>query len=256
VLGIPTNGVYGEPILQLQAVDGRRAWALTQSDPCDAIGCPADLRRTTDGGRTWTTLLHGTIDAMRFASAYRGWVAVEDSRGVDVRTTSDGGTTWGHDFRPGAAGFGLLDAASTQRAWLLTRDGGYCTSSNCSKYGLFRTDDGGVSWSMLGNPKDSASPDCSFGHLGGPLFASPTRGWMTLNLGAGGASGPGGLFSTEDGGLTWRCNAALQNTTMVSAGDPLHVWVASENRSTQATTLYASDDGGQTWHAVALPVPA
>jgi photosystem II stability/assembly factor-like uncharacterized protein len=41
----------------------------------------------------------------------------------------------------------------------------------------------------------------------------------------------------------------------VTAADPLHVWVTSEDRATGATTLYATEDGGGTWHAVDLTSP-
>ncbi len=106
-----------------------------------------------------------------------------------------------------------------------------CTSSNCAKYELFRTDDGGLRWSSLGNPKDSAA-NCAFGHLVGPLFASVGRGWLALNLGAGGAAGgSGGLLTTDDGGKRWRCAITPPNTNLVSAADPLHVWVTSQERA-------------------------
>jgi photosystem II stability/assembly factor-like uncharacterized protein len=241
----------GYPAGRLQAVDGQRAWAVT-TEPCPSV-CPRALQRTTDGGKTWTTLLRGDIATIRFASASRGWVGLLDPTGsVEIKVTSDGGTTWTNGFRATASGFVTLDAATTQRAWFMTRDGAYCTSSNCDRYELFRTDDGGVTWSSLGNPKNSTAR-CSGGHLNGPLFASTERGWLALNLGAGGAQvGPGGLLRTEDGGKTWRCATTPPNTYLVSAADPLHVWVTSQERGTNLTTLYASDDGGRTWRALDL----
>jgi photosystem II stability/assembly factor-like uncharacterized protein len=195
--------------------------------------------------------LTGNIAGIRFASASRGWIALNaPAGGVEVRFTSDGGTTWAAGFRASGILVGL-DAATTQTAWLLTMDSGYCTASSCSKYELFRTVDGGISWSSLGNPMDFA---CSGGHLSGPLFASTGRGWLTINLGAGGVKvGPGGLLQTEDGGKTWRCMNTPPNTSLVSAADPLHVWVTSEMRGgDEATTLFATDDGGRTWHPLDL----
>jgi photosystem II stability/assembly factor-like uncharacterized protein len=252
VLSIPGDGFYAEPVQQLQAVDGLLAWALTLAPgPC-TYACSTDLRRTTDGGKTWTTLLHGNIAAIRFASASRGWIALDDLTGaVEVRFTTDGGNTWATGFRTTSGNVHGLDAATVQTAWLLTRSGGYCSASDCSKYELFRTVDGGISWSSLGNPKDFA---CSGGHLVGPLFASVSRGWLALSLGAGGVNvGPGGLLQTEDGGKTWLCTNTPQNTNLVSAADPLHLWVTSETRGgNEGTNLFASDDGGTTWHAVDL----
>jgi photosystem II stability/assembly factor-like uncharacterized protein len=255
VLAIPTNGVQGEPIRQIQAVDGQRAWALIlDQTPC-TFPCLSYLQRTTDAGRSWTTQLRGEIATIRFASATRGWVALDNTPSpgtVEVRETSDGGATWRTALRTTTGNAMALDAANADTAWLLTRDGAYCTSSNCERYALFRWQDGGLSWSNLGNPKVFTT-GCSGGHLAGPLFASPLRGWFGLDLGAGGANvGPGGILKSEDGGQTWRCSTTPPNTRLVSAADQLHVWAASEDRMTQSTALYTTEDGGTIWHPVNL----
>ena len=254
VLAIPTDAVIGEPIRHIEAVDAQHAWALTMDQaPCQ-LPCLSYVQRTTDGGKTWTTLLHGDIGAIRFASASRGWAALNNtpSRGtVEVRETSDGGTTWVTRMHT-ITGYVIgMDAATVDTAWLLTADGAYCTSSNCSQYALFRTDNGGMNWPFLGNPKDFAT--CSGGHLAAPLFASTGRGWLGLDLGAGGAKvGPGGILESEDGGRTWRCATTPPNTGLISAADSLHVWAASEDRLSQSTALYSTDDAGKTWHLLSL----
>src|SRR2546425_7556452 len=95
VLAIPSDGI--QPIQRTEAVDRQRAWALRRDEPTCQNVCLSYLQRTTDGGQTWTTLLHANIASIRFASATRGWVALEDSAGpgtVEVQETSDGGTTW------------------------------------------------------------------------------------------------------------------------------------------------------------------
>ena len=234
-----------EPIAQLQAVDGQRAWVLIR-------GQSSEVRRTIDGGRTWTVVLRGDITAIRFASADRGWIAIAEPNGSAlVDATSDGGNTWTDVFRTvGGAPF-ALDAATVKTAWLLTRDGGYCSSSTCDVYGLFRTDDGGAHWSSLGNPK-ARTGACAVGQLDGPLFVTASSGWFALNLGAGGVAAPGGLMHTIDGGRTWGCASQPGNTYLLSAADPMHVWVTSDDRSTEVTTLYSSDDGGVTWRSLDL----
>jgi photosystem II stability/assembly factor-like uncharacterized protein len=253
VLAIPTDG--SQSIRQIQAVDGLRAWAITQDQsPCQGF-CRTDLQRTTDGGRTWTTLLHAKIAAIRFASAGRGWIALIDTPGPgssEVRETSDGGTTWRASLDTNTGFVASLDAATTSIAWLLTNNTAYCSASDCAKYDLFRTDDGGLSWSNLGNPKDFTK-GCSGGNLDGPLFASTGRGWLGLSLGAGGAAvGPGGILRSEDGGRTWSCATAPANISVVSAADPLHVWAMRQHRLTDAAALYATEDGGATWQALDL----
>jgi photosystem II stability/assembly factor-like uncharacterized protein len=64
--------------------------------------------------------------------------------------------------------------------------------------------------------------------------------------------GPGGLLRTEDGGKTWNCANTPPNTYLISAADPLHVWVTSRERASGEATLYASDDGGRTWRPLDL----
>ena len=251
-LVIPDDGVNGDPVVQIQAIDGRVAWALTLAcsstpAPKPVLNCPTDLRRTSDGGHTWTTLLSGEIVSMRFATAIHGWLAVADPNGsFEVRFTNDGGSTWSRGMQTSSGAIVALDAASSQVAWVMTRDGTSCSASTCGSYELFRTLDGGSTWTGLGNPKPSTG-NCAIGQLMGPLFASPMRGWLALNLSAGGGAAPGGLLQTEDGGKTWRCANTPPNTYFVSAADPGHVWVTSNQRGTEATTIYSSEDGGTSW---------
>lgn len=253
VLAIPTNGIMGEPIQQIQAVDGQHAWALTRDQlPCQ-YPCLSYVQRTTDGGRTWTHLLRGQIAAIRFASASRGWAALDNTPSpgtTEVLETSDGGTSWVTVFHTSTGAVHGLDAATINTAWLLAGDNAYCSSSDCSKYTLFRTDNGGRSWSSLGNPKDFAG--CSAGHLVGPLFASTGRGWLGLNLGAGGVNAPGGIMKSEDGGRTWHCATSPPNTGLISAADPFHVWASGEDRSNFSTALNTTEDAGATWHRINL----
>jgi photosystem II stability/assembly factor-like uncharacterized protein len=76
---------------------------------------------------------------------------------------------------------------------------------------------------------------------------------LTLGLGAGGANvGPGGILKTDDGGRTWRCATRPPNTSLVSAADSLDVWAAGEDRLTQSTALYTTEDAGATWRALDL----
>jgi hypothetical protein len=236
----------GYPPLAIQAVDGLVAWALVL--PCD--GCAGDLGRTVDGGQSWTWLASGHITAIRFATATRGWMAVSDSYpNADVRTTSDGGKTWSVGGRFASGAVVGLDAANASTAWALIRDGGYCSATTCTRYDLQRTTDGGSTWHSVGNPKPTDGT-CAGGALYGPLFASPSRGWLAENTGAGGARATTGLLRSEDGGLSWRCANAPGETGLVSAADPSRIWVASGFGGGALAVLYSSDDAGQSWRAV------
>ncbi len=257
---IPYNGTYGEPVVGIQAIDGEIAWALVlDCTPTTVLqrplGCPAHVRHTIDGGRSWTTPVSGYIVAIRFATAMRGWLALINPDGSsDIDVTSDGGATWTSHLRTTSGTVVGLDAANSLTAWVMTQDGAYCSASICDRYELLRTTDGGITWSGLGNPKATAA-GCSGGHLVGPLFASPSRGWLAENQGAGGARVVTGLLSTEDGGRTWRCVQRPANTYLVSAADPLHIWITTNRLGDDATSLFSSEDGGASWREVSIPTP-
>ena len=52
--------------------------------------------------------------------------------------------------------------------------------------------------------------------------------------------------------MSWRCFSSPSNTYLVSAADPLHLWVTSNNIENGGTTVYSSDDGGSGWRALSL----
>lgn len=249
---VVSNAPGADPLLQIQAVNGQLAWVLVQ--PCASAGqytCSSELRRTSDGGRSWITLARGNIVAERFVDATHGWIAEHNSyMGADIKVTTDGGSTWTLRAHTGSGDVVGLEAASGLTAWVLTRDGGYCTASTCTQYEVTKTTDGGVTWKSLGNPK-AAGGNCWGGQLASPVFATPTRGWLAENTGAGGAAASTGLLRSDDGGSSWQCENAPTQTTLISAADPQHVWAARQHAAIDGS-LYSSEDGGLTWGAVKL----
>lgn len=261
---LPYYGTYSYPVQQIQAIDGQIAWALIlDCDPASSArgpyGCASDVRKTTDGGATWAIQATGYIVGIRFATSSRGWMTVSDADGsYEVRVTSDGGSTWTTRLRTTSGSVVGLDAANADTAWVMTQDGGYCTSTTCTNYELFRSTDGGITWSSLGNPKHTPGTNCIGGHLVGPLFASPVSGWLAENTGAGGARATTGLLQTDDGGRTWRCLAAPTQSSAVSAADQQHVWVTTTQPADGTSAMFSTDDGGVSWRELNLSglVPA
>ena len=241
------------PVVQVEAVDAQTAWALTGDALCGSPPCATAVRRTVDGGRSWTTVLDGAVRAIRFATAARGWAVTTAANGdITVLRTADGGLTWQSGLRLSNATPVGLDAATELRVWFLATKNGSCTASTCGDFALYRSDDGGGDWRSLGNPRPAGS-SCSFGHLSGPVFASPNRGWLGDNTGAGGVAGPTGLLESEDGGQTWTCHSEMNQTRLVSAADPYHVWVTGAEPLQRASQLYASADAGRSWRTLAMP---
>jgi len=243
----PLNPGGGVSIDQLQVVDAAHAWALVTTT-CELGVCDKELRATADGGLTWKTLRAGRLTQLRVASLSRAWLGADAGNGGIVYGTTDGGATWKQQLATEQPLY-ALDAASEREAWAMTRDGGYCTSSTCQRYELLGTRDGGISWSSLGNPKENVASGapCTFGHLTGPLFASPQIGWLGVSRGVGGVVGTGGTMRTEDGGRTWSCSVAPPDAERLSAADPDHVLALSRDPRTAAYALWRSADGGRTW---------
>ena len=261
-LTVPGNQLGTAPMTSLQAIDDQQAWVVVQNTACVIQGCIGELRASRDGGRSWSIQLSrvGGLGPVRFASATRGWFAAtrpgDAQGGADILASPDGGVTWTTVYRATTPVISI-DAASEREAWILTRDGGYCTASNCSRYELLHAGDGGTSWISLGNPKDQAL--CSGGLLHGPVFANPLLALMAISLGAGGAiAGSGGLMRTRDGGRTWDCRTTPKNVSYISAADPQRWWVRSDPGPGSVTgptpELIATDDGGDTWHALRITV--
>lgn len=237
----------GASIDHLQALDATHAWALVTTT-CENGTCDKELRATADGGLTWKTLRAGRLTQLRVASLSRAWLGADAGTGGIVYGTTDGGATWKQQLATEQPLY-ALDAASEREAWAMTRDGGYCTSSTCQRYELLATRDGGISWSSLGNPKENVASGatCTFGHLTGPLFASPQIGWLGVSRGVGGAVGTGGTMRTDDGGRTWTCSVAPPDAERISAADPDHVLALARDPRTAAYALWRSADGGRTW---------
>lgn len=258
-MSIPVDPNGGtETIRELQATDALHAWVIAQSGPCDHDGCLLqEVRATSDGGRTWQARYASRTDPtipllLRMASSDAGWMVGQRPFRDEQRilVTADAGRTW-RDVGM-TLGAQRLDAASTREAWILTRDGAFCTSSSCAKYDLLHTGDGGATWVRLGNPVTSA---CSAGHLSGLVFASERIGYVGLDLGAGGLASPGGVMTTVDGGRTWRCVRTPPNVTVISAADPRNAWAISVDRAAGTTTLYRTADAGSAWEELPAPGP-
>lgn len=252
----PNGGA--ETLGQLQATDAAHAWVIAQAGPCGHDGCLfQELRATSDGGTTWRALYSSrtnpTIPSLlRMASSDVGWMIGQLPLRSEQRilTTTDAGVTW-RDVGKTVDAL-ALDAASSRVAWILTRDGAFCTSSDCAKYELLQSADGGATWASLGNPKESA---CSSGQLRGPVFASDRTGYLGLDPGAGGVGATGGLMSSADGGRTWRCLTTPRNVTIISVADATNAWAISVDRSSGTTSLYRTTDAGSTWLALPSPRP-
>jgi photosystem II stability/assembly factor-like uncharacterized protein len=248
---VPPPAVFG-----FDAVGPSFAWAATGQD---------DILRTVDGGLTWTPVSAGVNFQWRdvsFIDVLHGYacgkrqaffpsMAVTDDGGLSWSTisyslmvdfndvealgpntalvtgstfvwrTTDGGLTWPSVTPMPFGTFHGMDFVDSQRGWI--------AGSN-----IFRTDDGGSTWTLL------ADPAAMMFDVG---FASASIGWCV------GASGT--VMKTLDGGATWSTTTipGYAGTLLgVSVVDSQILWVVGDDgfvaRSTDGGTTFVPEDPG------------
>jgi photosystem II stability/assembly factor-like uncharacterized protein len=247
----------GPSLRDAQFVDANAGWILERRalDPCRSAARCYTLLRTVDGGDTWQAVFGSMLLAdIRFVDRLHGWGLLPRENTVDVTATADGGDTWHQQI----AGEQILRLAvpSVGVAIALSRDGAYCTASYCSRYGLFRINDGRFETvhDTDGRGWWPARPDCG-GFLDAMFFVDAHVGWIGLSRGVGGASGfnPAGLIATRDGGASWSCVEAFADRDVVDVwfADRAHGWAVSRSHEPTSTPgrmdLWRTDDGGVTW---------
>ncbi len=246
----PVAGTYAADIRGFHLVSADEGWLL--------LG--ADLYWTKDGGGNWQKITppaagQASIQAVAFLDNQLGWAALvgEDSQGFptyQLAQTADGGASWRMIplslFAPGdvaaLAAAVYLDFIDPATGWMMVKQ---ATGSSFSLGTLFKTMDGGLTWTRLSAPSGDAV-----------YFVTGEVGWV--------AGGPAGdeLFRTMDGGLTW----SPQSVT--GQADGRHLYQLPDFKDSQEGILpvvtnaaggsqidfFSTSDGGQTWVPTASAV--
>jgi photosystem II stability/assembly factor-like uncharacterized protein len=188
------------------------------------------------------------------------WTRNSVSVGDGIYKSTDAGETWSHLGLPESERIarilvhpknsGVVYACATGKLW-----------SDSSERGVYRTSDGGKSWSLILAHAGNGSTGCSSLTMDPKnpdvLFAGTwdfrRKGW-TFRSGGDGPNAMSGsaLLRTADGGKTWK--------TVEGNGLPAHPWgrvevaiaPSSSKRvyafiESEHSALYRSDDGGVTW---------
>lgn len=232
--GVPAPADLGVKWTGVSFIDAYRGWAVGRR--CTDDICHAVVRRTTDGGQTWTVTGAPRLDvsALAFADERTGY-AYDPALAV----THDGGATWA-DLH----GTHVRDVqVRAGYAWVLAYQG--CAGSDCGAYvsrlrvGAEQPPSGAV---LMGGP----------GHTRTVLAAADAD--HAFLYGYEGTTGQ--LLGTDDGGRTWTgrtqpCGGAPPSALGAVTGQ---VWagcgyVAGDP---SARSWAHSTDGGTTW----TPVPA
>lgn len=201
------------------------------------------IYRTTDGGNNWTEVLltnPNTGAGMPAGSAiqyrpgitsvlYAGFGNTGSSAGsAGMWRSTDGGTTWSQlggglpTSNVGRVEF-TISVSNPMVMYVAIQDTGEVGGSFGALLGLYKSTDGGDTWTKLTATPDFCSPQCWYDMV---VAVSPVNPNLIF---AGGIS----MYRSSDGGSTWETEAA-----------GLHVDQHAMAFSPDGSRLYLGNDGG------------
>ena len=229
----PVRTAYrGEtPLLDIAFVPS--PFANIPSHTLIAVGESRTVLRSTDSGETWTMALPVDPDgpdfsAVQFPTAADGWALFREQ----ILHSSDRGATWTPAAVPerGFYYFGSLSAVGSSC---------YMIQPPTCGAKVFRTDDGGATWSAL----EGGLPRNDYGAV---HFRDARRGWVV---------GAYGRYAfTEDGGATWQTkefSSEMSFAELEMVTDDFG-WMRADRG--HEGRLWITRNGGADWTTVSLGI--
>lgn len=206
-----------------------------------------------------------SLKSIRMINATEGWAigASQPELPEPVLRTSDGGKTWKNVTPPGDPSRAQAAAffSDAKTAWVA-----YSTlvpaSNVVGDAVVWQTHDGGQTW-QASQPLSRPST-LEFFVFSQIEFLNASNGWLLAHLGVGMSHDYVAIFTTSDGGKTWKrvVDPDLNNLPMacqktgVTFVDVNTGWAAGNCGGViDGYYLYQTMDGGATWKAVTLPLP-
>ncbi len=237
-------------------------WAGTgEEDSRNSISPGGGIYKSTDGGLTWTfmglretqqigrIIVHPTNPDIVYVAALGHAWGPNPERGL--YKTTDGGKTWQlNKFISNKAGFVDLAMDPTNpnvlfaSSWERVR-GPYFLNSGGPGSGLWKTTDGGTTWSEV---KGGGFPETMKGRIGIAIAPSDPKVVYALteaDSGKGSKERLSGLYRSADGGATW--TKMNSNDVRPFYYSQVRVDPRDANRVYWSSTpVNFSDDGGKT----------
>ena len=256
----------------------------TDANRLFAGGADGGVWRTLDGGTTWQPLtghlpttaigalaLDPNDEDVIYAGTGEGNYANHSRYGLGLYRSQDGGDSWEHlaESTFGGRCFSaiVIDPTDTDVLYAsITRAGGFPELAAAKGHpgatgdlGVFRSTDGGVSWSRLAN-----SPNVSTTSLVMDP-SNPSRLFAGVGRIFGGSQN--GIWRSTDGGTTWTklagglpsSNQIGRVTVAIAPSQPSRLYALltrpSDANGGSASTLggWRSDNGGNTWTSIPVP---
>jgi photosystem II stability/assembly factor-like uncharacterized protein len=254
------------------------ACSPTDADCYFAGGADGGVWRTVDGGLSWTPLtdhmptsaigalaIDPTDASVIYAGTGEANFANHSRYGLGLYKSTDGGDTWvqlAEDLFAGRCFSKIvINPSNSQTIYAsITRAGGFPELAAAKGHpdatgpvGVFRSDDGGVSWTHLTNGLPSLSatdlslypgdPNILYAAIG-RIFGDPDNGvYKTTNGGASWAKLSGGLPTSEIGRISVAVAPSAPERVyalITKAAGPMGGDAVVEG-------IYRSDDAGETW---------
>ena len=216
--------VIGEDGIILRSMGGQYNWADARrgmtsdlfdvwfTDAQHGVAVGSGILRTTNGGTSWIQV----VDASRVLCRVHFTdvrVGAAVGYGGTVFRTSDGGDTWVNRSIPGAGTMAAVQWVDNNIGFVAGQDG------------IYRTTDGGLSWSVqLGS--------IGFADL---HFASPSIGFAV------GGFRTSGVWRTTDGGVSWFADPNAPRIGRLSFSSLIDGFAMG------GQSLLKTGDGGTTW---------
>ncbi len=262
---LPTPTRPAQPIVPftlMHMLDQQHGWALTASS----------ILKTADGGQTWQDVTPSKINALIgagtvFYNPLTAWVNITKPFGAIDKAfqlihTTDGGQTWTtQNAQVNTPAIEILDTnfINAREGWIEIDEG---SGMGQQAVGIVHTANGGASWKLVStsvNPPSGVGTIPASGRKTGLTFANSNTGWADVTTYG---SNQDYVYVTHDGGISWILQTLpppIAKTRVMGGTTPPIIFgqeIVMPALENNGFTLYLSHNGGTTWQANPVVLPA